>query len=260
MVIITLLFSMIRRRSTLLPDFRSRFTTRHSITFLRVHAGNAANPFLSCAYFITCGHPGGGDLASFSEVSAPSALKSTRFLTSLDPFDTRPHQLAANPFRMRSSTKQARNSFRIRTSKTKDLKLFRMNTSEKNQGASVMVNQKSDEGFLPWAAIALEGPLCHSEQGFLPGGALQRRIPPLSHQRFVFRATIASKRSAAPPIPSLSHHLMTPLLPEFRRSPIQPKQPPQAPSVSPTSTFDFQSSSFSSTHRRLDRTLSQQQC
>jgi len=124
-----------------------------------------------------------------------------------------------------------------------------------------MVNQKSDEGFLPWAAIALEGPLCHSEQGFLPGGALQRRIP-LCPTRDLYPERLSRARdlSPAPIIPSLSHHLMTPLLPEFRRVPIQPKQPPQAPSVSPTSTFDFQSSSFSSTHRRLDRTLSQQQC
>jgi hypothetical protein len=51
---------MIRRRSTPLPSFCSRFTTRRSTTPLRVHAGNAANPFLSCAYFITCGHPGVG--------------------------------------------------------------------------------------------------------------------------------------------------------------------------------------------------------
>ncbi len=51
---------MIRRRSTPLDSFYSRCTTRHSTPLLRIHAGNAANPFLSCRYFITSGHPGGG--------------------------------------------------------------------------------------------------------------------------------------------------------------------------------------------------------
>ncbi len=51
---------MIRRRTTPLPPFSSRFTTRHSTTPPRPYAGNAANPFRSCGYFITCGHPGGG--------------------------------------------------------------------------------------------------------------------------------------------------------------------------------------------------------
>jgi hypothetical protein len=55
-----LTFFMIRRRSTPQHTFYPRSTTHDSATFLRVHAGNAANPFLSYGYFITCGHPGAG--------------------------------------------------------------------------------------------------------------------------------------------------------------------------------------------------------
>ncbi len=70
-----LAFFMIRRRSTPRHSFHSRSTTHHSTTRLRVHAGIAANPFLSCAYFITCGHPGGRGLPPFSAISVHSALK-----------------------------------------------------------------------------------------------------------------------------------------------------------------------------------------
>jgi hypothetical protein len=146
MVIIMLPLLMIRCRSTPLPAFHSRFTTRRSITPLRVHAGIAATPFLSCAYFITCGHPGGGGPPSFSAVSAHGAcpdpvraLKSTRSFTSLDPFDTRPYQPATNPFKF--------NTYRTDTKQT-TLSTFRMNTYEKKRGVPLIVNQKSDEGFL----------------------------------------------------------------------------------------------------------------
>ncbi len=66
-------FSMIRRRSTPRHSFFSRCNPRRSSIFLRVHAGNAANPFLSCGYFITCGYPGGGGLLPFSAISAHGA-------------------------------------------------------------------------------------------------------------------------------------------------------------------------------------------
>ena len=57
---------MIPRRSTPRRSFYSRFTTHHSAVFLCVHAGNAANPFLSCGYFITRGYPGVGGLPTSS--------------------------------------------------------------------------------------------------------------------------------------------------------------------------------------------------
>jgi hypothetical protein len=139
---------MIRRRSTPRHSFYSRFNPRRSGIFLRVHAGNAANPFRSRGYLITCGHPGGGGLPSFSVNSVPSALRSTRSSTSLDPFDTRHRPLVYPacpvypdsrrelrrvpiPFRIRTSVKSARNPFRMSSSKTKHLKLFRMNSYEK---------------------------------------------------------------------------------------------------------------------------------
>jgi hypothetical protein len=60
----------------------------------------------------------------------------------------------ANLFRIRTYEKRARNPFRIRTSKTRHLKPFRIRTYEKTPGEGVvMVNQKSDEGFLSRATI-----------------------------------------------------------------------------------------------------------
>ena len=74
---------MIRRRTTPLPSFSSRFTTRHTTTLPRVHAGNAANPFHSCGYFITCGHPGGGVTpAHRSTVPKPGCPTELRSLNS----------------------------------------------------------------------------------------------------------------------------------------------------------------------------------
>jgi|SRR5208282_388118 len=61
--------SMIRRRSTPRHSFNSRFAAHHATTSLCVHAGNAANPFLSCGYFITCGYPGVGGLRHSSAAS-----------------------------------------------------------------------------------------------------------------------------------------------------------------------------------------------
>lgn len=87
---------MIRRRSTPHHSFHSRFTTAHFTIFLRVHAGNAANSFPSCGYFITRAYPGvGGPSLSATSVygacSGPvGALKSTRASAPDDPFNT-PH-------------------------------------------------------------------------------------------------------------------------------------------------------------------------
>ena len=64
---------MIRRRPTPGHSFFSRFTTAPSTILLRVHAGNAANPFRSCAYFITCGRLGGGVTPSSDRSSAPKS-------------------------------------------------------------------------------------------------------------------------------------------------------------------------------------------
>jgi excinuclease ABC subunit C len=129
---------MIRPHPRPRHSFRSRFTTHRSITFLGVHAGNAANPFRSCAYFITCGHPGGGGLPSFSATSARGAcpdpvgaLKSTRSLTSLGPSDAQHRQLAVIPRRIRTSIKPIYNSSRMRTSKTLHLNSIRIRTYEK---------------------------------------------------------------------------------------------------------------------------------
>ncbi len=100
---------MIGRRSTPLRCFYSRFTNRHSTASLRVHAENAANPFLSYAYFITCGHPGVG--------VTPSAQRSP-LRTAL--FALLPQNL--NPFLSHSSALfcivQNRNSIRFNTFRT----------------------------------------------------------------------------------------------------------------------------------------------
>jgi excinuclease ABC subunit C len=92
---------MIPRRSTPRHSFYSRFTTHRSTVFLRLHAGNAANPFSSCGYFITRGYPGRGGLPPLSVNSAPGAcsgpggaLKSTRSSTPTDPFDARRRPIA----------------------------------------------------------------------------------------------------------------------------------------------------------------------
>ncbi len=79
---------MIRPRSTPRHSLYSRCNPRRSPISLRVHAGNAANPFRSCVYFITRAHPGGGGLPSFSVNSVPSALKPTRSSRPTDPFDS----------------------------------------------------------------------------------------------------------------------------------------------------------------------------
>jgi hypothetical protein len=52
-----------------------------------------------------------------------------------------------------TSAKLAHNPFGIRNSKTKDLRAFRVGTSKKNAAGLVVVNQKSDKGFLSRAAI-----------------------------------------------------------------------------------------------------------
>jgi hypothetical protein len=142
--------SMIRRRSTPRHSLYSRFNPRRSSIFLPVHAGNAANPFRSRGYFITCGHPGVGGLPPFSVNSAPSPLRSTHSFTSLDLFDTNLPPLIhpacpVHPVypesrreprsdarrvpisvRMRTYEKHTSKPFGMRSFKTKDLKLFRM--------------------------------------------------------------------------------------------------------------------------------------
>src|SRR5271170_3362728 len=137
-------FSMIRRRSTPRHSLHPRFTAARTTIFLRVHAGNPANPFLSCGYFITCVYPGVGGLP-FSATSVHGACpglvgasKSGRSTLLTDPFGTRRRPLvypelrrATIPCRIRTYEKCARSPFRMSTSKTKDLKLFRMNTYEK---------------------------------------------------------------------------------------------------------------------------------
>jgi hypothetical protein len=144
--------SMIRRRSTPRHSLYSRFNPRRSSIVLSVHAGIAANLFPSRGYFITCGHPGVGGLPSFSANSAPSALRSTRSITSPDLFDNRYRPLIYSacpvypesrrdsrreprktpiPFRIRTSGKQPPNPFGMRSFKRKDLKLFRMNIYKK---------------------------------------------------------------------------------------------------------------------------------
>ena len=130
---------MIRRRSTPHHSFHSRFTTAHFTIFLRVHAGNAANSFLSCAYFITRAHPrvGGLPLSATSVHGAcpglVGALKSTRPTALTDPFGTRRRPTATNSFEIRTCAKRARNVCGIRTFKTQDLNSFRMRSCEKTR-------------------------------------------------------------------------------------------------------------------------------
>src|SRR5260370_27955588 len=55
-------------------------------------------------------------------------------------------------------------------------KSFSCNTYKKRGGGGLIVNQKSDEGFLSRATIGSEGPLLPSGEGFLSQGAQRRGI------------------------------------------------------------------------------------
>ena len=129
-------FPMIRRRYTPRHSFGSRFTTRHplSSTFSYCYAlfctPQNHNSFRFIFFRTPCKkHPGWG-VFSFSENSVRSALKSTRSITSLDPFDTRQCLPATIACRIRTSPKRARNSRRMCSSKTQDLKPFRIRSSD----------------------------------------------------------------------------------------------------------------------------------
>ena len=90
---------MIRRRSTHRHSFHSRFTPCHSTILFRVHAGNAANSFLSRGYFITRVHPRVGAPVARASACAPSWLRprSTRASAPLNPPSTRHRPIAAIP-------------------------------------------------------------------------------------------------------------------------------------------------------------------
>jgi hypothetical protein len=129
-------------------------------------------------------------------------------------------------FGIRTSKKHASNSRRIRSFKTQDLKLFRMCSYRKNQGGGgLIVNQKSDKGFLSRTTIGSEGPLflshkdCSAEEqrndGLSFHPSINRRFRPC-RKGFLFQ--VASLRDIGP--------IATSLLLYVAASPNQPKPAP----------------------------------
>ena len=75
-----------------------------------------------------------------------------------------------NPFRIRTSEKQASNFFRICTSKTQHLKPFRIRTYKKRGvGVGPFGEHTPQEGFL--------SPVARVAPGFWDSAALERTVP-----------------------------------------------------------------------------------
>ncbi len=136
-----------------LSPFNSNSSTRNLASF--VDALDAVSSLSPLSATLTKNTRGWGGVPSISANSVPGvypdrvgALRSTRALTSTDPFAA-PRSLSSLPFdfklstvnllspisfRIRTSAKCNRNLFTMNTSKTQDLKLFRINTYEKTGG------------------------------------------------------------------------------------------------------------------------------
>jgi len=126
----------------------------------------------------------------------------------------------ANIFRICSYRKHTPNPFRIHTSKTQDLNSFRIRTYEKTGGVGVIiVNDKSDQGFVSRTTIGSEGSLFSPEEGCLSRTTIGTDGPLFTRdgQRFrPCRKAIPSQAAARKPLPdrylftSLHHYFPIP--------------------------------------------------
>ena len=132
-----------------------------------IHLFRSPRPLLRCAFCIPDGFAGRSDVQALrrsggsSHVFACPPIAYRRSVTLLEStLEKVPHKAGLTTFRINTCKS---------VSKQRTLTIFRINTYEKQgEGRRVIVNQKSDEGFLSRATIGSGGPLFISKKETCP--------------------------------------------------------------------------------------------